>query len=131
PATPRACDVTDPVSPRPRNRLDPGSSLVAPAHPPYGPAPLHRRTRATAYRTYMRFDADDPGLVDFATSLARTPSVSTGEQAAVELAARRFRALGFDTVEIDPVGNAIGVFGSGEHPRLLIDGHIDFIPLHS
>jgi len=79
----------------------------------------------------MQYDVDDSDLVDFATALARTPSVSTGEQAAVELAARRFRALGFDEVEIDSVGNAIGVFGTGAHPRLLIDGHIDTIPLHS
>jgi putative selenium metabolism hydrolase len=79
----------------------------------------------------MRYDVDDPGLVEFATALARTPSVSTGEQAAVELAASRFRGLGFDRVEIDSTGNAIGVFGSGAQPRLLIDGHIDSIPLHS
>jgi putative selenium metabolism hydrolase len=49
----------------------------------------------------------------------------------VELAAERFRALGFERVEIDGTGNAIGVFGTGAHPRLLIDGHIDTIPLHS
>jgi putative selenium metabolism hydrolase len=79
----------------------------------------------------MHYDLDDTGLVDFATSLARTPSVSTGEQAAVELTAARLRALGFDQVEIDQTGNAIGVFGSGAGPRLLIDGHIDSIPLHS
>ncbi len=79
----------------------------------------------------MRFAIDDAGLVDFATALARTPSVSTGEQAAVELTAARFRALGFPTVEIDGTGNAIGIFGDGGHPRLLIDGHIDTIPLHS
>jgi putative selenium metabolism hydrolase len=79
----------------------------------------------------MHYDVDDHGLVGFATSLAQTPSVSKGEQAAVELAADQMRHLGFDEVEIDATGNAIGVFGSGAHPRLLIDGHIDSIPLHS
>lgn len=79
----------------------------------------------------MLFDVDDAGLIDFATRLAQTPSVSTGEQAAVRLAADRFRSLGFEHVEIDATGNAIGMFGSGAHPRLLIDGHIDTIPLHS
>ncbi|HUA95410.1 MAG TPA: M20/M25/M40 family metallo-hydrolase, partial [Acidimicrobiales bacterium] len=36
-----------------------------------------------------------------------------------------------DHVEIDDVGNAVGIMGSGAHPRLLIDGHVDSIPLHS
>jgi len=85
----------------------------------------------TVYGIQMDYDVDDAGLVEFATALASTPSVSTGEQAAVELAVARFAALGFDQVEIDPVGNAIGIFGSGAQPRLLIDGHIDSIPLHS
>jgi acetylornithine deacetylase/succinyl-diaminopimelate desuccinylase-like protein len=41
------------------------------------------------------------------------------------------RALGFRDVEIDPAGNALGYLGSGGSPRVLIDGHIDSIPLHS
>jgi putative selenium metabolism hydrolase len=79
----------------------------------------------------MVFDIDDAGLVGFAQTLARTPSQSGTEQAAVELTAETFRELGFDEVEVDPVGNAIGIMGSGDGPRLLIDGHIDSIPLHS
>ena len=78
-----------------------------------------------------RFAVDDAALVDFARALAMTPSRSGTEEAAVELCADRFRALGFDHVEIDDVGNAIGVMGSGDGPRLLIDGHVDSIPLHS
>jgi putative selenium metabolism hydrolase len=79
----------------------------------------------------MVFDVDDAALIGFAQSLARTPSESGTEQAAVELTAEKFRELGFDQVEVDPVGNAIGIMGSGDGPRLLIDGHIDSIPLHS
>lgn len=79
----------------------------------------------------MSPDIDESGLIEFATDLARTPSVSGSEEAAVELAASRFRALGFDDVEIDRAGNAVGYMGSGQGPRLLIDGHIDTIPLHS
>jgi putative selenium metabolism hydrolase len=77
------------------------------------------------------FPIDDDALVGFAKALACTPSQSGSEQAAVELAAEQFRVLGFDRVEIDGVGNAIGILGSGSGPRLLIDGHIDSIPLHS
>jgi putative selenium metabolism hydrolase len=80
-------------------------------------------------------------VVGFARALARTPSVSGSERAAVELAAERFTDLGFDSVEIDAVGNAVGVLGdpgdpadragAGRGPCLLVDGHIDSIPLHS
>src|SRR5882757_1596035 len=79
----------------------------------------------------MVADVDEPGLVAFARDLARTPSVSGAERDAVELAAARFRALGFGDVEIDRAGNVVGYLGSGQSPRLLVDGHIDSIPLHS
>jgi putative selenium metabolism hydrolase len=79
----------------------------------------------------MTFDINDADLVGFAQSLAQTPSESGTEKAVVELATEHFRALGFDSVEVDAAGNAIGIMGSGEGPRLLIDGHIDSIPLHS
>lgn len=50
----------------------------------------------------------------------------------MRLVAAAFEALGFDEVRIDESGNAIGLMRSGrEGPRLLIDGHIDSIPLHS
>jgi putative selenium metabolism hydrolase len=70
--------------------------------------------------------------VDLARSLAMTPSVSGEEGAAIRLAADAFRELGFDEVSVDAAGNAIGIMRSTGHgPRLLIDGHIDSIPLHS
>lgn len=79
----------------------------------------------------MTYDINSDQLVEFAQLLARTPSVSGTEGAAVEAVAERLRVLGFDKVEIDEAGNAIGIMGSGSQPRLLIDGHIDSIPLHS
>ncbi|GAC1544172.1 MAG: YgeY family selenium metabolism-linked hydrolase [Acidimicrobiales bacterium] len=66
-----------------------------------------------------------------ARELAMTPSVSGNEEAAVRLVAAAMTDAGFDTVEIDAVGNAVGIVGSGSGPRVLIDGHIDSIPLHS
>ncbi|MDQ1393942.1 MAG: hypothetical protein QOF30_2919 [Acidimicrobiaceae bacterium] len=82
----------------------------------------------------------DTPAVNLARQLAMTPSVSGGEEAAVRLVATAMEDLGFDEVRIDGAGNAVGVaFGpggargawAGDHPRLLIDGHIDSIPLHS
>jgi putative selenium metabolism hydrolase len=75
--------------------------------------------------------ANDDGLVTFATELARTPSVSGTEGAAVELTAAEFRRLGFDQVDIDQAGNCVGIVGGPDGPTLLVDGHIDSIPLHS
>ena len=70
--------------------------------------------------------------VPLAVSLARTPSVSGDEEAAVRLVAAAMQDLGFDQVRIDGAGNAVGVTEtSPEGRRLLIDGHIDSIPLHS
>jgi putative selenium metabolism hydrolase len=74
---------------------------------------------------------DDAALVDTARRLASTFSVSGSEEAAIAIAVDCMRDLGFDQVEVDEVGNAIGIVGDGDGPRLLIDGHIDSIPLHS
>jgi putative selenium metabolism hydrolase len=76
-----------------------------------------------------------------ARGLAMTPSVSGQEEAAVRMVAAAMEDLGFDEVRIDGAGNAVGVCfgpdgarvaaGAAGPPRLLIDGHIDSIPLHS
>jgi putative selenium metabolism hydrolase len=78
-----------------------------------------------------RLPLDVHGLVAFARQLAMTPSVSGDEGAAIELTASRMGELGFERVEVDEVGNCVGTLGTGKPPRLLIDGHIDSIPLHS
>lgn len=79
----------------------------------------------------MHFDVDEAALVAFAQELARTPSQSGHEREAVEATAAELERLGFERVEIDRVGNCIGYLGEGPGPRLLVDGHIDSIPLHS
>lgn len=79
----------------------------------------------------MAPEIDIGALIRFARDLASTPSVSGTERAAVELTAIEMEKLGFDEVEIDQVGNCVGYIGRGPGPRLLIDGHIDSIPLHS
>lgn len=74
---------------------------------------------------------DDGGLIAFARQLARTPSVSSDEALVIKAVADQMRSLGFDSVEVDDIGNCTGVIGDGKGPRLLIDGHVDSIPLHS
>jgi putative selenium metabolism hydrolase len=75
-------------------------------------------------------------VVELARELAMTPSVSGAEEAAVRRVASAFAKLGFDEVRIDEAGNCVGVAratrgAAQKGPRLLIDGHIDSIPLHS
>jgi putative selenium metabolism hydrolase len=74
---------------------------------------------------------DDDELVELARLLASTPSVSGSEGDAVKLVIDAMNTVGFDSVRVDEAGNAIGEIGHGDGPRLLIDGHIDSIPLHS
>ena len=66
-----------------------------------------------------------------ARTLARTPSVSGNEETGVRVVVAAMRDAGFDEVRIDTAGNAVGVMRAGSGPKLLIDGHIDSIPLHS
>lgn len=73
----------------------------------------------------------DAAVVDLAVALARTPSVSGSEGDAVGLAATAMEAAGFDEVRVDAAGNAVALARGGDGPTLLIDGHIDSIPLHS
>jgi putative selenium metabolism hydrolase len=77
------------------------------------------------------FPVDDAALVELAVALARTSSVSGTEGPAVALAAAAMARAGFGTVDIDASGNAVGSIGPEGGPTLMIDGHIDSIPLHS
>jgi putative selenium metabolism hydrolase len=73
---------------------------------------------------------DDASLLEFARQLVRTPSISGSEERAVRLVAQQMALLGFDDVEVDSVGNCVGIVGGGG-PTLLIDGHIDSVPVQS
>lgn len=78
------------------------------------------------------FPVDDDATLDLARELARTASPSGSEAAATDLVAEAMSDAGM-TVTVDRAGNAVGTIGPGRPgaPRLLIDGHIDTIPLHS
>jgi putative selenium metabolism hydrolase len=79
----------------------------------------------------IEIEVQDAELVELARGLASTPSVSGNEGDAVALVIEAMKAAGFDSVRVDAAGNAIGEMGSGSGSRLLVDGHIDSIPLHS
>jgi putative selenium metabolism hydrolase len=64
-------------------------------------------------------------MIEFARELVSISSVSHNEGTAARRCADEMEKLGF-RVEVDQLGNVLGVVGSGPQ-RLLIDGHIDTV----
>lgn len=73
--------------------------------------------------------AGDPRVLEFLRDLVRTESTPGREEVVVHRVVREMRALGYDQADVDASGNAVGRVGSGS-PVLLIDCHVDTIPLH-
>ena len=65
-------------------------------------------------------------MARFLRGLVAIPGESGKERGKVEYAADEMRRLGFDRVEIDPMGNLLGYMGSGE-TIIAFDGHIDTV----
>jgi succinyl-diaminopimelate desuccinylase len=66
--------------------------------------------------------------VELLRSLVRAASPSGRERPAVEAFAGAMRDLGFDRVEVDLAGNAIGTIARGPGPTLVFNGHLDTVP---
>jgi putative selenium metabolism hydrolase len=70
---------------------------------------------------------DRQALISFLQDMVRIPSPSTQEGAMAERLAAEMRAVGFDEVWTDRVGNVVGRIGPGSGPRLFYDGHMDTV----
>ena len=67
-------------------------------------------------------------VVDFLQELVRTPGIGGELSAVAEAAARRMRALSYDEVWQDGVGNVIGMRrGIQPGPKLVFDAHMDTV----
>jgi succinyl-diaminopimelate desuccinylase len=67
-------------------------------------------------------------MIAFAQRAIQTPSMSGEEQALARLLADELRALGYDDVWTDRVGNVIGVYrGSGSGRSVQFNSHIDHV----
>ena len=69
------------------------------------------------------YEAD---MTRFLRAMIRIPGESAGEKGKIDCAAAEMRKLGFDKVEIDPMGNLLGYMGSGK-TLIAFDGHIDTV----
>src|SRR5919106_1101107 len=70
------------------------------------------------------------GALGFLQEIVRLESTPGREEAVVARVVEEMRRLGYDEAYVDDAGNAVGRVGHGS-PVLLIDSHIDTIPMHS
>ena len=68
----------------------------------------------------------ETAMTGFLRDLIAIPGESAGEKKVIERIAREMRTLGFDRVDIDPMGNVLGWMGSGK-TLIAYDAHIDTV----
>jgi putative selenium metabolism hydrolase len=68
-------------------------------------------------------------LTEFTQSLVRIKSLSGQEGEIVRFIEKRMKALGYDEVSIDSMGNLLGKIGNGEK-SILFDSHVDTVEVN-
>ncbi len=68
----------------------------------------------------------EKNMTQFLRDLVRIPGESAGEEGHINRIAQEMKALGFDKVEIDPMGNILGYMGTGK-TLIAYDAHIDTV----
>lgn len=66
-------------------------------------------------------------MATFLQDLVRIPSLSTNEAAVAVRLADEMRRVGFAEVWTDRIGNVVGHIGSGQGPKLILNGHMDTV----
>ena len=67
-----------------------------------------------------------PQISAFLRDMIAIPSESCDEKKVVQRIKQEMEAVGFDRVEIDPMGNILGYIGTGKH-LIAMDAHIDTV----
>lgn len=73
-------------------------------------------------------EAYEKDMTKFLRDLVAIPGESCGEEGVIKRIEKEMNTLGFDKVEIDKMGNALGYMGSGE-TLIAYDAHIDTVGL--
>lgn len=68
----------------------------------------------------------EKAMTKFLRDLVKIPGESCGEKGHIDRIAQEMNAVGFDKVEIDPMGNVLGYMGTGE-TLIGYDAHIDTV----
>ena len=67
--------------------------------------------------------------ISFAQEIIRINSPSWHEEVVARLVEQKMKALRYDSVQVDPFGNVIGIrIGKHPGPVVLFDGHMDVVP---
>lgn len=76
-------------------------------------------------------DDKSEALISFTRDLVRIPSVLGGENLVAERVLAEMRFVGYDRVELDSAGNAIGVLeGARPGPTMVFDAHMDTVDVY-
>ncbi|MCX5735392.1 MAG: YgeY family selenium metabolism-linked hydrolase [candidate division NC10 bacterium] len=75
-------------------------------------------------RVLEKAEGYKPAISRFLRDLIALPSESCQEQEVIRRIKQEMEAVGFDRVEIDPMGNVLGYIGRGRH-LIAMDAHID------
>ncbi len=67
-----------------------------------------------------------PQMSKFLRDMIAIPSESCGEKEVVQRIMKEMKDVGFDRVELDPMGNVLGYIGHGKH-LIAMDAHIDTV----
>ncbi|MEZ4608512.1 MAG: M20/M25/M40 family metallo-hydrolase [Deinococcales bacterium] len=67
--------------------------------------------------------------INLAQELLKHHSPTGQESAVAAYLVKVFQDLGFDEAYVDTCGNAVGIFRRGEGVKLMLNGHIDTVPL--
>jgi putative selenium metabolism hydrolase len=67
-----------------------------------------------------------PEMTRFLRDMIRLPSESCGERAVIERIREEMVKVGFDRVQVDPMGNILGTIGQGRH-LIAMDAHVDTV----
>ena len=65
-------------------------------------------------------------LIEFTQSLIQIKSLSGQEREVIQLIEQKMKALGYDEVTIDSMGNVLGRIGDGSK-SILFDSHVDTV----
>ena len=73
-----------------------------------------------------RAESYKPAISRFLRDMVAIPSESCEEAGVIQRIQQEMESVGFDRVEIDPMGNVLGYIGSGKH-LIAMDAHIDTV----
>ncbi|UCG06352.1 MAG: YgeY family selenium metabolism-linked hydrolase [Desulfobacterales bacterium] len=77
-------------------------------------------------RVLQKAEQYKPAISRFLRDMIAIPSESRREANVIQRVKQEMDAVGFDRVEIDPMGNILGYIGSGRH-LIAMDAHIDTV----